>query len=194
MSNDQNHRLEVRLTDLVNRLLSEQEERTRQIDDVRHQMDLKERMEREKGGQGVEEMRERYNQMDSNVRQEFQRKDQSIQSINANLEAQIRSINGWIRQEEMARTQQEVNLRAEVAKINDSVRYEIDGFKNNQVQVTDKLSEMIRVEVDQRMNSDKETKLLVQNLLRNVMNEVTAIKEGQDGQVGKILKEVKEAQ
>ena len=71
--------------------------------------------------------------MDSNVRQEFQRKDQSIQSINANLEAQIRSINGWIRQEEMARTQQEVNLRAEVAKINDSVRYEIDGFKNNQV-------------------------------------------------------------
>ena len=139
-------------------------------------------------------MRERYNQMDSNVRQEFQRKDQSIQSINANLEAQIRSINGWIRQEEMARTQQEVNLRAEVAKINDSVRYEIDGFKNNQVQVTDKLSEMIRVEVDQRMNSDKETKLLVQNLLRNVMNEVTAIKEGQDGQVGKILKEVKEAQ
>ena len=53
---------------------------------------------------------------------------------------------------------------------------------------------MIRVEVDQRMNSDKETKLLVQNLLRNVMNEVTAIKEGQDGQVGKILKEVKEAQ
>ena len=44
------------------------------------------------------------------------------------------------------------------------------------------------------MNSDKETKLLVQNLLRNVMNEVTAIKEGQDGQVGKILKEVKEAQ
>ena len=71
--------------------------------------------------------------MDANVRQEFQRKDQSIQSINANLEAQIRSINGWIRQEEMARTQQEVNLRAEVAKINDSVRYEIDGFKNNQV-------------------------------------------------------------
>ena len=49
MSNDQNHRLEVRLTDLVNRLLSEQEERTRSIDDVRHQMDLKERMEREKG-------------------------------------------------------------------------------------------------------------------------------------------------
>ncbi len=182
------------MTDLVNRLLSEQEERTRQIEDVRYQIDVKDRMEREKGRQGVEEMRERYNQMDGNIRNEFQRKDQAIQSVNANLEAQIRSINGWIRQEEMARTQQEVNLRAEVSKINDAVRYEIDGFKSNQVQVTDKMSEMIRVEVDQRMNSDKETKMLVQNLLKNVMSEIQTIKEGQDGNVGKILKEVKDAQ
>ena len=194
LQNDVSNRLEIKVTDLVNRLLSEQEERTRQIDDVRYQMDLKERMEREKGRQGVEEMRERYNQMDSNVRNEFQRKDQAIQSLNQNLEAQIRSINGWIRQEEMARTQQEVTLRAEVSKINDAVKYEIDGFKGSQLQVTDKLSEMIRMEVDQRMNSDKETKQLVQNLLKNVMNEVTAIKEGQDGNVGQILKEVKEAQ
>jgi len=53
---------------------------------------------------------------------------------------------------------------------------------------------MIRIEVDSRMNSDKETKMLVQNLLKNVMQEVAAIKEGQDGNVGKILKEVREAQ
>ncbi len=44
------------------------------------------------------------------------------------------------------------------------------------------------------MNSDKETKMLVQNLLKNVMNEIQTIKEGQDGNVGKILKEVKDAQ
>ena len=75
VQNDYSHRLEVKMTDLVNRLLTEQEERQRQIEDVRYQMDLKERVEREKGRQGVEEMRERYNQMDSNVRNEFQRKD-----------------------------------------------------------------------------------------------------------------------
>lgn len=71
VQHDVQNRLEIKVTDLVNRLLSEQEERTRQIDDVRYQMDLKERMDREKGRQGVEEMRERYNQMDSNVRNEF---------------------------------------------------------------------------------------------------------------------------
>ena len=87
VQHDVQNRLEIKVTDLVNRLLSEQEERTRQIDDVRYQMDLKERMDREKGRQGVEEMRERYNQMDANVRNEFQRKDQAIQSLNSNLEA-----------------------------------------------------------------------------------------------------------
>ena len=78
LQHDVQGRIEIKVTDLVNRLLTEQEERTRQIDDVRHQMDLKERMDREKGRQGVEEMRERYNQMDANVRNEFQRKDQAI--------------------------------------------------------------------------------------------------------------------
>ena len=60
--------------------------------------------------------------------------------------------------------------------------------------MTDKLSEMIKVEVDQRLSSDKDTKMLVQNLLKNVMNEVSSIKEAQDGTVAKILKDVKDAQ
>ena len=36
VQNDYSHRLEVKVTDLVNRLLTEQEERTRQIEDVRY--------------------------------------------------------------------------------------------------------------------------------------------------------------
>jgi ethanolamine utilization protein EutQ (cupin superfamily) len=59
--------------------------------------------------------------------------------------------------------------------------------------VTDKLGEMIKVEVDQRLGSDKDTKLLVQNLLKNVMNEVQSMRETQDDTVQKILKEVKDS-
>lgn len=36
LQHDVSNRLEIKVTDLVNRLLSEQEERTRQIDDVRY--------------------------------------------------------------------------------------------------------------------------------------------------------------
>lgn len=48
MQNEWQYKLEVKMTDLVNRLLSEQEERARQIDDVRYQMDVKEKMDKEK--------------------------------------------------------------------------------------------------------------------------------------------------
>ena len=90
---------------------------------------MKDRVDKEKGKAGIDELRDRYNQMDSNVRQEFQRKDQALQSMSANLEAQIRGINSWIRQEELARAQQEVTIRGEVSKVNDAVRYEVDSFK-----------------------------------------------------------------
>lgn len=51
---------------------------------------------------------------------------------------------------------------------------------------------MIKVEVDQRLQSDKDTKLLVQNLLKNIMNEVTALKDSQDATILKLLKDVKD--
>jgi hypothetical protein len=38
------NRLEIKLTDLVNRLLTEQEERSRAIDDVKYSVEMKERM------------------------------------------------------------------------------------------------------------------------------------------------------
>ena len=59
--------------------------------------------------------------------------------------------------------------------------------------MTDKLSEMIKIEVDQRMQSDKDTKMLISNALKNVMAEVSQIKDGQDGTLQKIMKEVRDA-
>ena len=56
------------MTDLVNRLLSGQEERQRQMEDMRYQVEMKDRMEKEKSKQGMDELRDRYNQMDSVVR------------------------------------------------------------------------------------------------------------------------------
>ena len=52
-------------------------------------------------------------------------------------------------------------MRGEIAKVADSIRYDMDGFKGQQVQVTEKLSEMIKMEVDSRLSSDKETKVLI---------------------------------
>lgn len=61
MNGEFSSRLEIKLTDLVNRLLSEQEERARAIDDVKYTVDMKERMNQEKNRHQAEELRDRYN-------------------------------------------------------------------------------------------------------------------------------------
>ena len=66
-----------------------------------------------------------------------------------------------MKQEELARTQQEINLRNEIGKVADNIRYDVEGFKGQQVQVTEKLTEMIRMEVDSRLQADKESKQLI---------------------------------
>ena len=44
VQNEFQGRLEIKITDLVNRLLLEQEDRMRSIDDVRYQIDIKDKM------------------------------------------------------------------------------------------------------------------------------------------------------
>jgi hypothetical protein len=59
------------MTDLVNRLLLEQEDRMRSLDDLRYQLDMKDKMNNEKSKHERDEMRDRYQAMDSVVRAEF---------------------------------------------------------------------------------------------------------------------------
>lgn len=87
LNNDFSYKLEVKMTDLVNRLLTEQDERARSIEDMRYQMEMKEKMANEKGKHERDELRDRYMQMDSIVRSEFQRKDQMISQMQNNLES-----------------------------------------------------------------------------------------------------------
>lgn len=180
------------MTDLVNRLLLEQEERMRQMEDIKYQIDIKDKMLVEKSKYEREEMRDRYSAMDSVVKAEFQRKDEAIMGLQQSMENQLRTINGWIKQEELARNQQEINLRTEIAKAQDNVRYDVDNFKGQQVQVTEKLSEMIKMEVDSRLQTDKESKNLYQGLIRNVMQEVTSFRESQEAVIQKLVKDVKD--
>ena len=154
-------RLEIKMTDLVNRLLLEQEDRLGSIEEIKYQMDVKDKILNEKTKHERDEMRDRYAAMDSVVKSEFQRKDEAILGIQQTLETQMRTINGWIKQEELARNQQEINLRTEIAKAQDNLRYDVDNFKGQQSQVTEKLSEMIKMEVDSRLKPTKSRKISI---------------------------------
>jgi hypothetical protein len=51
------------------------------VDDLRYQLDIKDKMNSEKSKHEREEMRDRYQAMDAVVRAEFQRKDEAILSL-----------------------------------------------------------------------------------------------------------------
>lgn len=91
------------MTDLVNKILMESDERLRGLDDLRYQLEMKDKLLNEKTKHEREEMRDRYQAMDAIVRAEFQRKDEAILALQNSLETQIRTINGWVKQEELAR-------------------------------------------------------------------------------------------
>jgi hypothetical protein len=59
------------MTELLNRLMQEQEERNRSFEDIKYQLDVKDKMNLEKAKYEREEMRDRYSAMDSVVRSEF---------------------------------------------------------------------------------------------------------------------------
>jgi hypothetical protein len=59
------------MTDLVNRLLLEQEDRLRSIEEIKYQMDVKDKILNEKTKHERDEMRDRYSAMDSVVKSEF---------------------------------------------------------------------------------------------------------------------------
>jgi hypothetical protein len=59
------------MTDLVNRLILEQEDRLRSIEEIKYQMDVKDKILNEKTKHERDEMRDRYSAMDSVVKSEF---------------------------------------------------------------------------------------------------------------------------
>ena len=97
MQKDISDKLEMRMTEVVQRLLMEQDERLKGYEDLRYQLDVKEKLINEKSKYEREEMRDRYQTMDAIVRAEFQRKDEAILAIQNNLEAQIKTINSWVK-------------------------------------------------------------------------------------------------
>ena len=88
----------------------------RQVDEIKYQMDIKDKIAGEKSKHERDEMRDRYSAMDSVVKAEFQRKDEALLGLQQSLDQQVRTINGWIKQEEIARNQQEINMRTEIQK------------------------------------------------------------------------------
>lgn len=77
-------------------------------------------------------------------------------------------------------------------KVAEQIRSDLDGFKRQQETVNEKITDMIRLETDAREWAEDEKKGMLQNMLRNITDEVAQMKEDMDVEMIKLNKEVKE--
>ena len=64
-------KLEIKMTELINRMLQEQEDRLRQVEEIKQQMEMKDKINNQQVRYERDEMRDRYQAMDSVVKDEF---------------------------------------------------------------------------------------------------------------------------
>ena len=100
-------------------------------------------------------MREKYSQIDNIIRSELQRKNEVVTNIQTNMETHIKNLHNAIRKEEVARAQMELGLKSDISKLAEQLRTDYEIFKNQQNTLTEKLTEMIKLEVDSRLSAER---------------------------------------
>ena len=154
LQNDYSTKLESKVSELVTRIIMEHEDRMRTHEEFKMNLETKEKLNSEKLNYEREEMRDRYKAMDSLVRNEFMRKDEAIRSLQGMLDNYVRSLQGSIKQEESNRNQNEAVFREDFLRFQEVMRKEYDLFQGQQSSLNEKITEMIKMEVETRLTSD----------------------------------------
>ena len=167
-------------------------ERQRSQEDIKQQVDTRGKLIEDKISYEREEMRDRYMAMDVLVRSEFQRKEEAIKSVNDMVENNIKALQNNIKDEEYARGSFEGAIRIEVAKMQEMLKKDLDYFRSQFALENEKLTDIIKGEIDTRFSSDVELKNLANMMLNSLTGEVNDLKASNERQNKIFAKELKE--
>jgi len=119
--------------------------------------------------------------------------NESLEKLNTVLEAQIRTVQNQIRKEEVSRAQQELILKSDITKLAEQLRNDYEAFKSQQNQLTEKITEMIKLEVDTRLACDTENRALNEAAIKRMIEEFGVFKEAIERQNKIFAKDLKES-
>jgi hypothetical protein len=194
VENGMQSRLELRMTEVLTRLVHEQEDRLRNHEEIKTSLDIKERMTQDRLTYDRDEMRERYLNMDSFIKQELGRRDETLSSVQHGFEAQVRNLYDVLKQEEIKRNEGDVSLKDDFTQFYDTLKLDYDEFKVGQARLTDQITEMVQTEVDCRLQTEKELKNLVHTMIKGVMQEISLVKDSSERGRGKLAGELRDVQ
>lgn len=194
LQTDLQNKVEIKSGDLLNRLLQEQEERLRTHDDLKYNVELKDKMTQDKLSYDRSEFKSRLSSLESFLKTELQRKEDLIQSLNTSLDLQTRSIFETIRINEMNRQEREEHLSNEMSNAVEATRQAIDQHKMFQSSITEKVTEMVRTEIEVRQKGEKDLKNLTHQTMKGILQEIAMQKDVVDRLKMKLEHDIHESQ
>ena len=116
-----------------------------------------------------------------------------MEKLDASLDTQIKNVQSQIRKEEISRAQQELLLKSDITKLAEQLRTDYELFKSQQNQLTAKITEMIKLEVDTRLTCDRENRAANEAAIKKIIEELGMFKEAVEKQNKHFAKDLKES-
>jgi len=194
LQGDLQHRVELKTSSILNKLLQEQEERLRNHDDLKYTFETKDKLINEKIEYEKQELKDRIATLESFIKTELQRNEELINNLQNLLDGQLRVVYETIRGEESTRVSSDSDLKEEINQVSDNTRQVFEQFKSYQSGITDKIKEMIQTEIDVRSKAEKDMRYSVSSNIKHIFKEIEILKDSVEQSKYKAEYDLKQAQ
>ncbi|CAD8193692.1 unnamed protein product [Paramecium octaurelia] len=174
---DYTQRLDTRVTEVINRIVMEHEQRVKTMEEMKQAWSLKDQINMERLQYEREEVIQKLGSLEQFQRIDSQKKDEAIRSLQTIIETQVNQILVNIQNEEAQRYSHEVQLRGDLLKIQENIKSENELFKTHQANITEKITDMIRIEVQTRLSTDTELKNLTSAIATDIVSDLNSLKD-----------------
>ncbi len=202
LANENSGRVETGLADLQNRLKMEQEDRQRLAEDLKHRIEIRGKMEGDQTKADKldfcgtiacrENIRDSYRELDAIIKNEITRREEVLRNMENSFDGQLKALQAQVRKEEIGRAQQELVLKSDITKLAEQLRTDYELFKSQQNQLTGKITEMIKLEVETRLVGEKENKAVTEAIFRKFVDDMNLFRDAVEKQNRRFAKDLKE--
>jgi len=133
-----------------------------------------------------------YKELEQLIKSHITHQADTLGNLETAFNSQIRSVQEKVQKEELGRIQQGVQLKSDITKLAEQLRMDYELFKSQQSQLTEKITEMIKLEVETRLQGEEKTKIVTEAIFKKFVDDMTMFKEFVEKQNKRFAKDLKE--
>ena len=133
-----------------------------------------------------------YKELEQLIKSHITHQADTLGNLETAFNSQIRSVQEKVQKEELGRIQQGVQLKSDITKLAEQLRMDYELFKSQQSQLTEKITEMIKLEVETRLQGEEKTKIVTEAIFKKFVDDMIMFKEFVEKQNKRFAKDLKE--